>query len=273
MGIILEKMFSFFEWLYIADSVPGLVWLILGAAVVVLGVVALNGLNWKSEKLIGFPVHLCISLMFMVLMYYVTFSTDKQEYGYHMYTIVKDDVPFVLSDISTWAFGLKWSFFHFLLVVGANLYVALKKDSKGLLPCVLLTVPLTLIVFRLALVVKGIFLIGGVAFIAFETAIILLSVAGWVITAAGTGELKGNVVTTSAVPAQPAGGGVQHADDFGVLRMPEVIKDEYGNTYTRQYVDFGGTYAEYAGNYTVVTIYSENVKMFSATADGHYFSW
>ena len=42
MGIILEKMFSFFEWLYIADSVPGLVWLILGAAVVVLGVVALN---------------------------------------------------------------------------------------------------------------------------------------------------------------------------------------------------------------------------------------
>ena len=271
MGIILEKMFSFFEWLYIADSVPGLVWLILGAAVVVLGVVALNGLNWKSEKLIGFPVHLFISLMFMLLMYYVTFSTGKQEYGYHMFSIVKDDVPFVLSDISTWAFGLKWSFFHFLLVVGANLYVALKKDSKGLLPCVLLTVPLTLVVFRLALVVKGIFLIGGMAFIAFETAIILLSVAGWVITAAGTGELKGAVVTTSSVPQ--TGGGAQHADDFGVLRMPEVIKDEYGNTYTRQYVDFGGTYAEYAGNYTVVTIYSENVKMFSATADGHYFSW
>lgn len=58
-----------------------------------------------------------------------------------------------------------------------------------------------------------------------------------------------------------------------LLNLPAMIRDEYGNVYTRQYVSIDEGYAEYYGAYTMVTIYAENVKRFSATGDGHYFTW
>jgi hypothetical protein len=58
-----------------------------------------------------------------------------------------------------------------------------------------------------------------------------------------------------------------------LLNLPVMIRDEYGNVYTRQYVSIDEGYAEYSGASTVVTIYAENVNRFSATGDGHYFTW
>ena len=70
------------------------------------------------------------------------------------------------------------------------------------------------------------------------------------------------------------GGGVEHASDHGaLLRMPATIKDQYGNVYTRMNFNYDGTSVDYSGDYTVVTIYAEDVKLFSAKAGDRYFTW
>ena len=71
-----------------------------------------------------------------------------------------------------------------------------------------------------------------------------------------------------------SGGDDGHASDYNaLLRMPAVIKDQYGNVYTRMNFNYDGTSADYSGDYTVVTIFAEDVNLFSARAGDRYFTW
>ena len=102
----------------------------------------------------------------------------------------------------------------------------------------------------------------------------LLLLGGWIL-AIFYGITKGGLGNNAASSDFNASAVSEaHGENYGaVMRMPNIIKDESCNIYRKIDIDIGGTYVTYTGPGGPVTIYGEDIGMFSATGDGHHFHW
>jgi len=277
----IEFLFPIFETV---SDLPWLVKLLAFAVSVTLLVIGLkkyknrkhcrkNGKKWKKKNYDALSMAFYSTIFLFILMGMRIFVFGGDDYAFMSVQVKPFDDSFVYSDLSTWDPGLK----ALIIAMYISLALTVLQVLAGGWSAALVFVGLhasCLFLFDFILT-KADFLVFGI----FGLVPRLYLFGGAVLCLA---LLVSNFLPDVVHGARPAsnpytpvyGGGEPHESSFAnLLRMPSVIRDQYGNLYTRQYVDADGTYAEYAGNYTVVTIYAEDVNMFSATAGGDYFTW
>ena len=231
------------------------------------------------------PICLIAVHLLMCFMYVEEFADGGEIRRVFFYKLVKGEQIFDIMDTSTWGSGMWIIAVGYVLMLVLNV-IAFNKKHPGQVGVFLTSYVLSLLAAWPLMWLKGKFLLSIIytiltmmspfvyliSFIIPRFDIVVPHViggsGGGVPTYGGSG---GGVPTYGG---SGGGGGGDHDSDYGaLLRMPATIKDQYGNVYTRMNFNYDGTSVDYSGDYTVVTIYAEDVKLFSAKAGDRYFTW
>ena len=261
-------------------AMPGWLWLIVTAVTVVITFLCYSKACDASsiENSAQFPLCLFVVNIFMCLMYIEEFADGGEIRRVFFYKLVKGDLIFDIMDTSTWGSGMWIIAVGYVLMLVVTILGINKKHPKQLL-VVLPSFVLSLLSGWLLMWLEGKFLL-SIAYTIVTMAAPFVFLLSFIIPRFDMvsppliDNSNGGVLMYGGSGGGGGGGGVEHASDHGaLLRMPATIKDQYGNVYTRMSFNYDGTSVDYSGDYTVVTIYAEDVKLFSAKAGDRYFTW
>ena len=258
-------------------AMPGWLWLIVTVVTIVITFLCYSKACDASsvDNSAQFPLCLFVVNIFMCLMYIEEFADGGEIRRVFFYKLVKGEQIFDIMDTSTWGGGMWIIAVGYVLMLVLNV-IAFNKKHPGQVGVFLTSYVLSLLAAWPLMWLKGKFLLSIIytiltmmspfvyliSFIIPRFDIVVPHVIG------GSG---GGVPMSGG---SGGGGGGDHDSDYGaLLRMPATIKDQYGNVYTRMNFNYDGTSVDYSGDYTVVTIYAEDVKLFSAKAGDRYFTW
>ena len=259
-------------------AMPGWLWLIVTAVTIVITFHFYHK-AYKVSKIgnsAQLPICLIAVHLLMCFMYVEEFADGGEIRRVFFYKLVKGEQIFDIMDTSTWGSGMWIIAVGYVLMLVLNV-IAFNKKHPRQVGVFLTTYVLSLLVAWPLLWLKGKFLLRII-----YTIITMVSPFAFLISF-----IIPRLDLVSPAVRDGSGGGVPvyggsggsggddgHASDYNaLLRMPAVIKDQYGNVYTRMNFNYDGTSADYSGDYTVVTIYAEDVNLFSARAGDRYFTW
>lgn len=187
---------------------------------------------------------------------------------------------FVYADPSTWRGGLKVVLIAMLISFVVAFIVTLRGKWQNML-CFICLPPAIYYISYYLIVCNKSFIIG--LLLNFFTGVLLplALLGGWIPALAFTmgEELTEDDLKPTTKRKSKSSVKTHISDKYdsegmaSLLRMPHTIRDEYGNVYTQYNIDSNGKYVTYTGPYGPIDIYAKDVNIFSASADGHYFTW